>query len=249
MNDLLPATTQEPQINLELLAASSVVPKAYQGKHADIYTAILMGSEFGWGPMKSLRSIHVIQGMPTIKTENQLGLVRERGHSVRFDFTDNSVTAHGQRADTGDTHSVTFSIADAERAGLTRNPTWKNYPLVMCQWRATGQLCRALFSDVISGMLAPDEAIEVGAARPNEQPPPTGGQPPFDLAAAKQRLVDACDGDVERARTVWADWETEHGAPTNYHDLDQLVSHALVVDAEIVEPEEQPLVEANSETD
>lgn len=137
----------------KLLAESTIVPRDYQRSPGNVVAAALMGRAFGWDAMTSMRMVTVIQGTASLKPEAQLALIRQRGHSVRIEqhADGKGVTVHGQRRDTGDTASATFTLADAERAGLLRNGTWKAYPLDMCQWRAISRLSRQLFGDVVLG--------------------------------------------------------------------------------------------------
>lgn len=137
----------------EILAKSSIIPKDFKSNQGNIVAAALLGRSFGWDAMTSMRMFTVIQGTATLKPEAQLALIRQAGHNVEFIVHDDGkgVTATGTRADNGDVASTSFTLADAERAGLLRNGTWKSYPLDMCTWRAVTRLSRQLFSDVVLG--------------------------------------------------------------------------------------------------
>lgn len=241
-----PVSTARLVVSPEQIARSSVCPPQYAGKPDDIAVVMLMGQGFGWDPFESLRNIQVINGMPSIKTEAQLGLVRAAGHSVSFETLDDPLgcRAVGKRADTGDTLTTTFTVKDAERAGLLKrgSGTWNSYPEVMCRWRAVGALCRALFSDVISGVLSPDEAVEVGRAT---NPPSAPLPPPNPLITeGKKRLLSLCDGDRDEARRIWGAWCDEHGDPTDRDAIDAICSMAIP-EAEVVaeEPAADPPAE------
>jgi hypothetical protein len=80
-------------------------------------------------------------------------LVRSRGHSITKDpkSTPDCCILHGKRADNGDTWTISFSLKDAELAGLLSSPTWKKYPQVMLYNRAMSQLFRQLFPDLSLG--------------------------------------------------------------------------------------------------
>lgn len=151
------------------LARSTIVPPDYRGKPANIIAAALMGRSFGWDATTSMRMVTVISGTAGLKPEAMLALIRQRGHHVTVEphADGKGVTVHGKRADNGDTASATFTLADAERAGLTRSSAWKSYPVDMCQWRAVARLARSLFGDCVLGLgytpeeLGADPLLEV----------------------------------------------------------------------------------------
>lgn len=135
----------------EMLCQSKIVPAAYRKQSADIVAAGLAGRAYGWDTMTAMRNFHVIEGTASIRPEAMLGLVRQAGHSVTIEVTDQQATATGKRTDTGDTHVSTFTIKDAEAAGLAKKRNWAQYRSAMLTWRAVSQLCRFLFPDVVLG--------------------------------------------------------------------------------------------------
>lgn len=147
------------QQQAEILAQSDIVPAAYRRKPANIVVAALTGRSFGWDPLTAMRLCHVIEGKATISAEGMLALARAKGHSISGESTDQGATCIGTRADTGDTMTVTFTMADAARAGLAGKGTWKQYPAAMCWARAVSQLCRMLFPDVLAGLSYTPEEI------------------------------------------------------------------------------------------
>lgn len=197
------------QRQAEVLARSSILPQAYRGKPSDIIAAAMAGRSFGWNPMESLTNYHVIQGTASMTPIAMLGLVRRTGHSVQFEETATSVTAHGKRADNNDEMSATFTLEDAARAGLSGKTNWKQFPTDMLRWRAVSKLCRGLFSDVISssgyvpeelgaevdseGIIVQSEIIEV----------PDEAEPAMANALAKQILMDHLGGDQALAKEIW----------------------------------------------
>lgn len=143
----------------EMLAQSSVVPKAYRGQPGDIMAAALYGKTFGWDITTSLRYIHIIEGTPSLATAAKVGLVHRAGHVLTGGPADDgqSATATGKRADTGATGSVTYTLSDADKAGLLRKRNWQQHPKSMLWARAVSQLCRQLFEDVNLGSYVEDE--------------------------------------------------------------------------------------------
>jgi len=188
----------------EVLAQSTIIPSAYRRKGADIVAAGLAGRAFGWDAMTSMRQFHVIEGTASLRPESMLGLVRQAGHSVTVEVHPEGVVAHGTRADTGDEHSASFTMADAEAAGLAGKKNWKQYQDAMLTWRAVAKLCRVLFPDVVLGagyvpeelgaeVTATGEVIEIESVDPDLMP----------VAEAKHAVLEAVGGDKELARARW----------------------------------------------
>lgn len=137
---------------LAYIANTEFVPKSYRGNIPAIMACVQTGRELGIGDLEALRSIHVIDGKPTLSAELMVKLARKRGHSVNGEFGDGSVTVTGTRKDNGDSLTVTWTMGMAQRAGLVGKDNWKKYPESMLWARAASQLCRMLFPDVLSGV-------------------------------------------------------------------------------------------------
>ncbi len=142
--------------------ANPLCPKAMWGKPEAVMTAIIMGKELGMSPMQSIQRVHVFDGRVVLAAETILGLVRRAGHSVTFDKrTAEECVVVGKRRD-GDSLTVTFSMADATKAGLTKKDVWTKYPRQMLSARAATELARALFSDCIGwAVYAPEDFDEI----------------------------------------------------------------------------------------
>lgn len=236
----------------DILAQSRIIPRAYQNRAADIVASGLAGLAFGWDVMTSLRNYHVIEGTASLRPEAMLGLVRKAGHSVQISVEDlpgqtgkRIAMATGIRKDTGDEHTATFSTDDAKAANLLGKNNWKQYEAAMLQWRAVSSLCRVLFPDVVLGAgYVPEElggetmAVEIPA---DDDPL---DDPLLRSAEAKKLLIEACDGDKDKARRYWGDRGSN---PITLSQLEAIVRQIdqddTVIDAEIVEPEpEAPTV-------
>jgi hypothetical protein len=188
----------------EILAQSTIIPGAYRRKGADIVAAGLAGRAYGWDVMTSMRQFHVIEGTATMRPESMLGLVRQAGHSVTVEIHAEGAIAHGTRADTGDEHSASFTMDDAEAAGLAGKKNWKQYQDAMLTWRAVAKLCRVLFPDVVLGagyvpeelgaeVTADGEVIEIEPVDPDLMP----------VVEAKLAVLDAVGGNKDLARAYW----------------------------------------------
>lgn len=148
----------------EFLSKSSLIPKGYVGKPADIAVGILYGHELGFSPLGALQSIAVINGNPGMYGDAPLALVRSRGllEWIKEEWDDSTKTATCKIKRVGDpsTYEGSFSIKDAERIGLANRDTYKNYGKRMCQFRARSFPLRDAFGDVLKGMRQAEELEE-----------------------------------------------------------------------------------------
>lgn len=138
------------------------VPKALRGNGAGIVAAILYGDELGLGPMQSLAKIAVVDGRPTLFAEAQRALILAAGHEIWVEeATTSKVTVSGRRSGSDRTSSITWTLDDAKRAGIAGKPSWRSYPRQMLTARATAELARVIFADVIGGLAATEEIDDV----------------------------------------------------------------------------------------
>jgi hypothetical protein len=149
----------------EFIAGTEFVPKAYRGQPAAVTAAILTGRELGLGPMASLHHLHVIEGRPGLYAEAMRGLVFAHGHGFTvLESTSTRCTVTGRRrGENVDREPVTWTGEEVRRAQLANRPQWQKYPRAMLLARATAEFCRAVFPDVLGGMLAVEEAADIPA--------------------------------------------------------------------------------------
>lgn len=137
----------------KIVASTEFVPQGLRGRPEAVLAALLAGRELGVGAMQALQHINVIDGKVNYSAELLVAKIRAAGHSLVIESqSEEAVVVVGTRADTGDTHTVAWSMQDAAAAGLTGKTNWKKYPRAMMTWRAVTELARFLFADVCSGL-------------------------------------------------------------------------------------------------
>lgn len=143
------------------IAHTEFVPAGLRGKDgAKVAAAILTGRELGLAPMTALASIHVINGKPGISAEMMRGLVLVAGHEIVVsEVSTQRVVIKGRREGSTEWTTVAWSDADARRAGLS-SQNYQKYPRQMLTARATTELCRLIFADVIHGLRSVEELDE-----------------------------------------------------------------------------------------
>lgn len=166
MNKLInqSATSLETYMQLaDKLSKSGLVPEAYKGKPNNVLVAIQWGMEIGLTPMRSLQSIAIIGGKPSIYGDELLGLVKShpafRGCEEKLDEKTMVATCTIKRDVAGEIEVTerTFSKDDAVKSKLWERNVWKSYPKRMLQHRARGFAIRDAFPDAIKGIITYEE--------------------------------------------------------------------------------------------
>lgn len=160
-----PATITEAMEFSKMLADSSMVPRAYQGKPQDIMVCVQWGYEIGLQPMQALQNIAVINGKPSVYGDAAMALVQASPVCIDVEeFFEGEGTPNPVAvciAHRKDRKPVTarFSVEDAKRAGLWgKQGPWQAYPKRMLAMRARGFALRDAFPDVLKGLITAEEA-------------------------------------------------------------------------------------------
>jgi hypothetical protein len=141
----------------------------------------------GRHPAEAARDYHIIGGKPSLKSEAMLARFQQAGGRVEWhEYTHDAVSGtftHPQ----GGNLKVSWTIKDAERAGLTGNPTWKKFPRQMLKARCISEAVRGIFPGVLSGLYAPEEVSEFAPVQVQSEPEP------LQIEAESQEVPKAID--------------------------------------------------------
>lgn len=142
------------------------------------FMAILRGRALGLDAATSCASFHNIKGRLTLSAEIVIGLVLRSGKAEYFECTetnDDRATWVTKRNGGRSELSVTWDMERALKANLvSKSPNggyrgisssgepsnWDKYPRTMLRWRAATELAHAVYADVVTGLVTPDEAAE-----------------------------------------------------------------------------------------
>lgn len=172
-----PATMGEAMEFSKMLAESSMVPRAYQGKPQDIMVCVQWGYELGLAPMQALQNIAVINGKPSVYGDAMMALVQASpvcegiDEHIENEGTPNPVAVCIAKRKGRNPVIARFSVEDAKRAGLWgKQGPWQAYPKRMLQMRARGFALRDAFPDVLKGLITAEEAADFPEeAKPRER--------------------------------------------------------------------------------
>ncbi len=206
-----PATMGEAMEFSKMLAESSMVPRAYQGKPQDIMVCVQWGYELGLAPMQALQNIAVINGKPTVYGDAMMALVQASSvcegidEHIEGEGTPNPVAVCVAKRKGRNPVVARFSVEDAKRAGLWgKQGPWQAYPKRMLQMRARGFALRDAFPDVLKGLITAEEAQDYpDDAKPKERNvTPAKPANPLDAIAPPAPQAIEIAPVVERAEVI-----------------------------------------------
>lgn len=215
------------------VADTDFVPKALRGKPEAVLACILAGHEAGISPMQALAKIHVVEGRPAMAAELMRALVLRAGHELWIEeSTSTRVIVAGQRAGSERVSRVAWTMDDAKRANLAGKNNWRSYPRAMLLARATAELCRALFPDVLAGISHTIEELADGDDVDRPLEPEDAGEattaPPTTKARARRAATAPGAAPAMEPEVV----DRPRG------DVPGLPGEDDIIEAEVVEPEE-----------
>ena len=231
-----PTTLSEAMTFSDMLANSSMVPRAYQGKPQDILVCVQWGMEMGLAPMQALQNIAVINGKPSVYGDAAMALVQaspvceDVEEFFEGEGTPNPVAVCVAKRKGRKPVTARFSVEDAKRAGLwAKQGPWSAYPKRMMQMRARGFALRDAFPDVLKGMITVEEAQDY----PEEAKPRQVAKPanPLDMVAPPPAIEQTSNPAVIEQAFAY----DQEAATVN-----ELVAQAKAADMEVVDILEVP---------
>ena len=118
---------------------------------------MLVAQSEGLHPARAAMEYHVIQGRPALKADAMLARFQNAGGKVQWkSYTDADVTGVFSHPSGGEV-SIQWTFEMATKAGLTKNPTWKQYPRAMLRARCISEGIRTVYPGVSVGIYTPEE--------------------------------------------------------------------------------------------
>jgi hypothetical protein len=151
----------------------------------------------GLHPAKAVQEYHIIQGRPALKADAMLARFQAAGGKVKWtSMTDQRVAGEFSHPQGGSVE-IDWTIDMAKRAGLTKNPTWNQYPRAMLRARVISEGVRTTFPGVAVGIYTPEEISDFDTR------PPARSAPPLRVIEAPKDAPPADDGADD-----WAEMKT-----------------------------------------
>lgn len=168
---------------------------------------MLIAQAEGLHPAMAARDYHVIQGKPALKADAMLARFQKAGGSVKWlQYDDEAVIGEFSHAQ-GGTVSIEWTIAMANTAGLTKNPTWQKYKRAMLRSRCISEGIRTVFPGVISGFYTEEEVSSFADNSKFNQAKKIDGKEEMHKTIdvdpiAPPALIDSEDIDMGAARAI-----------------------------------------------
>lgn len=215
----------------QAMAGSSLLPRDYQGKPANLLFALEYADALGIAPIHAITSIHVINGKPSASADLIAASVRRAGHKLRVTGDDTYAEAVLIRQDDPDFEYVArWDMAKAKQANLN-TATWKAYPAAMLRSRAITEVARMGASDALYGVIYTPE--ELGAEVDQEGKPVAAPAPAKPASRVQQAMEAEAEPEPEDlGEKPERDWLEEADALTNVDDLRNLWIEAQAAGAE-----------------
>jgi hypothetical protein len=189
-----------------VLAASGFFADSRQGAQAAV--KVMAGQELGFGPIASMTGIYIVKGRVTLSANLMAAAIKRHPH---YTFRVKEHTAQVCTIDFIEDGEVigtsTFSMQDAQDAGLAGSETYKKFPKNMLYARALSNGAKWYCPDVFGGgpIYTPDEltdrvhydadgqiaAVEEDAAPANP-----------DIAKAAEEVLDATPVEEPKPRRL-----------------------------------------------
>lgn len=157
--ELIGSTFEDQYRLAKAYFSSGLMPQGLNSPEK-VMVAVQLCRELGLPPMTSISKIAVINGTASLFGDLPLALVYRSGkiECIEERWTTDPATHQTTGAQCvvkrkGMTDSVvrTFTLKDAEKAGLTARGPWKQYPARMLQMRARSWALKDAFADVLMG--------------------------------------------------------------------------------------------------
>lgn len=171
---LMPQSLEDKYRMADVLCRSGLIPQGLNTPEK-VCVALQWGHELGLSPMVAVNNVAVINGKPTLSADIMAAVVRrspEYGGIEWKELSDRKAECVITRLlPNGGGESITssFSIEDAQKAGLTNKDVWRKYPRRMLKHRALSYGLKDMFPDILAGFYTPEEMENIGLADVTEE--------------------------------------------------------------------------------
>lgn len=154
------------------LAASTLVPKNYQGNLADCVVALELAQRIGASPLMVMQNLYIVHGRPVWSSQFLIAAVNQSGRftALQYEWTgtrgkdDWGCRAHAKDRATGERVQgplVTIKTAKDEGWYQKSGSKWQSIPELMLMYRAAGWFARTNAPELTMGLQTQEEIHDV----------------------------------------------------------------------------------------
>jgi hypothetical protein len=231
------ATTDAPPMqyhsvsDIKEMARAVAQSRLFGLDESQAITLMLLAQAKGIHPIQAVERYHVIQGRPAMKADAMLADFFASGGTVDWGQHDHqkcegTFTAPGVKSPV----PIAWTIEDAKKADLLKNPMWAKYTRQMLRARVISEGIRMTMPGIIAGIYTPEEvadfepddrrpatviekadgtrvSVEARPARPQNNSGHASGQyaSPEQIDAYRVAILDFCRDRNARWADEWAD--------------------------------------------
>ena len=142
-----------------MIVSSGIYP---QWKTPEALCVLMMLCEAsGQHPIQVLEEFDCIQGRPARKSIAMLSRFRASGGRIQWDAATDDCVSGTFVARDGSSITVSWTMARAQKAGLTGKDNWKHYPQQMLRARCQAEAIRAIAPEVLMGHYTVEEVQDM----------------------------------------------------------------------------------------
>jgi hypothetical protein len=150
--------------DIEVMARQVAASRLFGMDQAQAFTLMLLAQAKGIHPIQAVERYHVIQGRPAMKADAMLADFFSNGGTVDWGQHDHqkcegTFTAPGVKTPV----PIAWTIEDAKKADLLKNPMWAKYTRQMLRARVISEGIRMTMPGIIAGIYTPEEVSDFGA--------------------------------------------------------------------------------------
>ena len=151
-------------------------------------TLMMLCQAEGIHPIMALRRYDIIQGRPALKSDAMLADFQARGGKVGWDvMSDTEVKATFEAPGLTKPVTVSWTIGQAQKAGIAGKDNWKNYPRAMLRSRVVSEGIRASMPGIVAGVYTPEEVQDFLPISAQAQPTAAPAAPVVDAEVVQPK--------------------------------------------------------------
>ena len=195
----------------------------YKMTGAQVMVLMLLCDAEGLHPIEAVKRYHIFDGRISMRSDAMMAEFQKNKGRIEWTKDTNTeceaVLFHPIHCPKG--QAVSFTIEDADKAGLTGKANWKNHPRPMLRARVITHGIRMVLPGVIVGVYTPDEieefAPQEATPSPRREPSRRENHPPVAETVAElgQHFTQQpatpppASEPTREARTEWGHWIAE----------------------------------------